>query len=349
MIATGRRRILTPEQEQDVVDRYSNSDSTATDIAKNYSVHRQTIQNALARHGVCTKANLIKRALTEEQRTLVAGHYRECGSTAKTRRVFHISQPRLRGILSEHGVVLTPGKRPTKSIDHDTFDVITPDGAYWIGFLFADGFVHYDDHGAGRLGTVLTEDDVSHVEKFRAFLKSNHEIGYDRAGKGKFPGGVSNRANARPTRRFSPRSAKLTAALVYHGMVETKALRAPSLELSASRDFWRGMVDGDGGLGTSTSKRDGTTAYFMLCGQSLLLGHFQDFLVRELNLYLEQSPTDSGIFVVSTTGSTAIDIIRLLYENSTVALERKNLRALKLLSGDLRPCEPYEHHREDRP
>ena len=93
-----------------------------------------------------------------------------------------------------------------------------------------------------------------------------------------------------------------------------------------SRDFWRGVVDGDGSLGLLASGY----AYFGLVGSRRLLEAFLVFLQSNgLGARMTIRP-DKTIFQVATAGHIAERIVSFLYENATVALDRKAASAAKI-------------------
>ena len=58
--------------------------------------------------------------------------------------------------------------------DETVFDKIdNEEAAYWLGFLYADGNI---SHTGNRLEVRLAIKDLSHLEKFRQFLKLSTEI-----------------------------------------------------------------------------------------------------------------------------------------------------------------------------
>lgn len=59
-------------------------------------------------------------------------------------------------------------------VDEHVFDVIdTEEKAYWLGFLFADGYNHQTKN---CIALRLQEEDVEILEKFKTFLKTNVPI-----------------------------------------------------------------------------------------------------------------------------------------------------------------------------
>lgn len=125
----------------------------------------------------------------------------------------------------------------TKPLNHEAFDIVTNDAAYWIGFLFADGSVIKQQKGAPQVQLRLSEIDRGHLEKFRQFLASTHVI--TTSPPGNF-GGYRSRASA----RYAVTSRRLAGRLLEMGRYEGPI----ASELAASRHFWRGVVDGDGGI-----------------------------------------------------------------------------------------------------
>jgi DNA invertase Pin-like site-specific DNA recombinase len=196
----------------------------------------------------------------------------------------------------------------TKHLNHEAFDIVNDDTAYWIGFLFADGSVIQQQKGAPLVQLRLSEIDRGQLENFRQFLDSTHAI--STSPPGNF-GGYRSRASV----RYVVSSRRLGQRLLELGRYEGPI--AP--ELVTSRHFWRGVVDGDGSIYTLK------TGYYGigLVGSQRLLDAFLGFL-RERNLSgrMTVSPHKS-IHGVSTAGHLAELIIDELYRNAATALARK--------------------------
>ena len=66
------------------------------------------------------------------------------------------------------------------NVDENYFEVInTPNKAYWLGFLYADGCILIREKNNKKsyiLEVSLNEDDTTHLEKFKMCLKSNSPI-----------------------------------------------------------------------------------------------------------------------------------------------------------------------------
>lgn len=215
------------------------------------------------------------------------------------------------------GVVPRPLRR-------DAFDALTPEAAYWCGFIFTDGTVVKRPTGASQIAVVLQKRDRKHLVKLRDFLGSDHAI------TSVAPAKVSPNVAA-------PNGGQGTGAFRYVVTSQQIADRLRALgrygpavdpELAASRDFWRGCIDGDGTIGTSCG-----IPQMKLVGSQWLLQAFVDFLGpigarRPLNVRPARS-----IYVVSTSYKTAEKVIDRLYTGATVVLDRKAARAAAILAA----------------
>ena len=321
----GPSRKVSDEQTAHIVKLYVEG-ASANLIAVNLGIPVTTIRRTLGRAGVVMRSDTRVR-LPVAEKAVVAGICASGASIEQAATLHGVSTQTVTRILRQHNVSLLMGRRPSCELDHTAFDEITPESAYWMGFLFADGCVSYDPKGSPKVRTNLGVVDRAHVEKLRAFLGSTHAISINPPGRASLGG---------PTASFGARSKRLSAALLARGMV-TKRTRVPSPELIASRDFWRGSVDGDGGLGVSSNY-----PYIFLTGQMTAISSFQEFLTQNKLVSLTPRRTKSGVFAVQTSGSTAFDIIERLYEGAAVALHRKNHRAQLILRGDLDQVLLYE-------
>jgi len=206
----------------------------------------------------------------------------------------------------------------TKYLNHEAFDIVTNDAAYWIGSLFADGSVIKQQKGAPQVQLRLSEVDRGHLEKFRHFLDSTHAIGTSPPGNF---GGYQSRASV----RFTVSSRRLAGRLLEMGRYEGPI--AP--ELTTSRHFWRGVVDGDGSIFILKTGYSGIS----LMGSQRLLEAFLRFLTeRNLSGRMTIRPHKS-IHGLSTAGYLAELIIDELYRNATTALDRKAAAAAPIIES----------------
>ncbi len=214
------------------------------------------------------------------------------------------------------------GKRKY-SLNHAAFDDPGPDARYWIGYLMADGNVF--ENGRGRLITLLS-DDIEHIDKFRSFLKSSHPIRF-RLRK------LTGRRSA--VLAFSSR--QIAIALARFGVVERKSLTAKVIGgLEMDRDFWRGVIDGDGSIGHTGPQKGYPHLQYpcvQLTGSRMIVEQFLAF-VRSISPDCRCSPRHSrSVFCCGVAGRHATATLRRLYGGCTVALDRKNAKAQKIIAS----------------
>ncbi len=252
--------------------------------------------------------------VNKDQKLQIIELYKSGESATQIARQLQVSTPTVYQWLHRLGVVLreSPGCR----LRHDAFDELTPEAAYWIGFLFADGSVGRDRR-SGQISVRVSERDRKHLVKLRAFLSSNHTIS---AAPADNYGGY----RSKPSVRLMFTSERLAHQLLSLGRYE-----GPINDLLIqSRDFWRGVVDGDGSLGILATGY----AYFGLVGSRRLLEAFLSFLKRsELGARMTIR-ADKTIFQIATAGHIAEKIVVLLYRNAAIALDRKAVSAAKIVA-----------------
>lgn len=213
-------------------------------------------------------------------------------------------------------------RKPRCTANHAAFSVLTPESAYWIGFLMADGSIL--KHRAGRyVSASCAASDGEHLESLKRFLSATHKINVWKRGPWK---GYQRQ----DLHKLSIRSDRLADDLARYGVVPRKTGHEVAAEsLLRSRHFWRGLVDGDGHIGIQTDKRTGNAFPVIgLCsaGETILhqfLAYVRSFVVFRGSL----GASGDGVKTVTITGRAATCVIAALYSDATVALKRKASKA----------------------
>lgn len=200
------------------------------------------------------------------------------------------------------------GRPRVCKIDESVFDVLGEHAAYWVGFLMADGCVH-----SNKVVINLASKDKDHLYRFREFLGSTHAISDDTLSTMGFGSGTFN--------RFTFRSTAITNRLKELGVQprKTQTAEAPP-QLAYDRDFWRGMVDGDGCLGLHSKRR--MSPRIRLKGTRRITEQFLDF-AKSIHPVWAKPRQAPGCFEVSISDRPAFAVISALYADCCVALERK--------------------------
>ncbi len=129
--------------------------------------------------------------------------------------------------------------------NNDFFEKInTEEKAYWLGFIYADGYVMRSKHDQKIVSISLSSRDINHIEKFKECISATYPIHTYKASN-------SYSKNTMYS-RISITSDKMFDDLNTHGVVENKTLilKAPDIPDNLIKDFIRGYIDGDGCITT---------------------------------------------------------------------------------------------------
>ena len=70
------------------------------------------------------------------------------------------------------------GRPRLYTLNENFFETIdTEDKAYWLGFIYADGYITKSKTGQHNLGIKLSIKDLAHLQKFALDIKTNKPIG----------------------------------------------------------------------------------------------------------------------------------------------------------------------------
>lgn len=180
--------------------------------------------------------------------------------------------------------------------------------AYWLGFLFADGFV---DKNRNRVRLDLNIDDEAHIDKFIKFLDTNYKKHYTK---------IYN------TVGIQIDNGKLKNNLIKNGCIPLKSkidTSIPEHILNNEKLFWnfvRGIFDGDGCIFKS---RNNYGIFFM--GTNNIMEQILNYnsKLKELNKYKEYK--SENCYYLRTEKYDLVKYIfdNMYYDNTLPYLERK--------------------------
>lgn len=201
--------------------------------------------------------------------------------------------------LKARGVARRPARTPPATFRADAFLAGAPEDAYWLGLLFADGWV-----SGAKIGLGLHHGDADHVAAFARFI------------------GTSNRvARYRDQVCVSLGSPELAGRLRALGM---GAPRRPHLAPLWSPDFWRGMVDGDG----SVLRYPHRGLILRLNGTLPIVAAFLAFVKKGGHVTRAIPRRHSSIWRATLGGEVAEQVVNRLYLEGRPALRRKHATAM---------------------
>lgn len=240
--------------------------------------------------------------------------YKDGVSLTKISKELHISRTHFTKYLKDNGVNII-NQQNTSDIYSDIFDVIdTEEKAYWLGFLYADGYIHKTYLELG-----LKESDLEHIKKFKEFLNTRNKICY------------------RPdthSYRIIINNKHLTDSLKNKGCIERKSylVSFPSEDIVPKhliKHFVRGVVDGDGYVGSKI------LTLGKIRGRLGLVSAVPDFLedIRlKMNWHYAKIKKDkrNSTHSIEWGGAYVIDMLDDLYKGANIYLDRKYQKYIDL-------------------
>ena len=262
-------------------------------------------------------------------------------SGLKIAKIFNVSYDAIYKLFRKYGLK-TRNCREMKlqyTCDSDFFETIdTEEKAYWLGFLYADGFIQKEGvKGCSKkVGLTLAEIDKPHIEKFKAAIKSNAKIGTYKVSGGYNLNSIYSRVIL-----CDP---KLVNDLIQKGCCEHKTdiLKFPTedkVPRELLKHFIRGYFDGDGSLSyvrpNIDVERYVPSYKIRFTGtDNILTGIMNEFMKNDVTqrLYpLTKRKPEHTVLNFEVGGNIkAYKIAKWLYKDATVYLDRKYQRYLDL-------------------
>lgn len=295
---------------------------TLTAIGEEVGTHRDVVKRHLIQAGIDYDED--QQKLQEEKRLLVIKYYEEGKSQIWIEQNLKMTRKTIREILKNVDVHYKTKSeqwriRHGNTLKEDVFDTITPESAYWIGMLYTDGHI-----GSGKRGYNiefgLHEQDREHLQKFLDYIRSSNIIQNDKRG------GYC---------RVRIGSQKMHESLQRLGFTNQKSYDVvPHKSIKGSRDFWRGCIDGDGGV-YSKDMVSYRTHHIYLCGTLDTVCEFIWFCQEYIGLTSRKYPTQrigKCLYDISYYGQEAVKIADYLYKDSTTYLDRKYQKYLEIIA-----------------
>lgn len=218
-------------------------------------------------------------------------------------------------IIKRNGIKKIGNKK--YQVDGDYFATIdSEEKAYWLGFLYADGYVRIKNNRSGQLKLKLSSKDRSHIELFNKCLSSNYPI-KDYISIIKYKDGES-KSNVSEVSIYNT---KIVNDLIYNGCISNKTflIRLPIIDISIIRHFIRGYFDGDGCI--SISKKGQPSIKIISNGD--FINDIRDYLI---NVGVSRINIRDNGRVKNLMIESKIDCLRfkeLIYNDSRIFLKRK--------------------------
>lgn len=295
---------ISEEKIQKAIELYNNGYSLMK-ITRELKLDKNTLSKQLEKRGI-RKRKKRGRKYTQFDNQILE-YYKNNESIYNISLKFGISTNAVTNCLIDHNVLDSNRTTRSNKYDKNIFKMIdTEEKAYWLGFLYADGYV---DINKG-IELTLKADDLEHIEKFKAFMKSNHKISY--------------RKNVNAY-RICITSQELAQDLTNLGCYQAKSLtlKFPTKEQVPEHlihHFMRGYFDGDGCICMNKKQ-----LIFSVLGTKEFLDKYEKIILNVLNKNKPNKRHNDGkAYNIRYGGNKQCEkIFDFLYKDATIYLKRK--------------------------
>lgn len=287
-------------------------------MAKIYKVHNTTILNYAKRIGYNTSQHKNNTPILDKKQVdYINNNYNTKSSTTLSKEI-NCSKELIKSIWKKGDK-----KGKTNYMYYSDFNyfknINTPEKAYWLGFIYADGCVYKRNNHEGLLSITLKNTDDEIIKMFKNDIKSENPIIY----------GKCKRENNKYTYyvNFTIVSEIMFNDLYLLGCRPNKSInlnKLPTIDKKLMSHFIRGFFDGDGSI---YKIKDKYIRYcFSIVGTSSFIKELVDYLNTKLfikfGLYKDKRSKD--LFSMRTTKRNSLKILyNYLYNDVSRYLSRK--------------------------
>lgn len=258
---------------------------------------------------------------------------------------------RINGGWKEEELFIPPNRKLNKhsKFNKNYFDVIDDEHkAYWLGFLWSDGYLGHRirDNGVEEynLKLSLMENDYHHLEKFNKDLDGKYNIHFYNYSKNAF------KTEQKEARLFIT-SKHMGKVLKYQYGIIPYRKDFSKIENSVAQNLIkhliRGIIDADGTIAMYEIIDNGDlrkTYSIKICGTESTLRYIEKHFIemnlvnnftRKLYKRHKEQERDNGCLNLAFAGkNNVINILNYLYQDSTIYLDRKYKKYLNMIGGD---------------
>jgi uncharacterized protein (DUF433 family) len=263
----GKKIIFSEEQKQDMIEMYKQG-YTQPEIAQKYNVCRDMIMRVMKEYNIPKWKH---RRVPDELRDKIISDYNDGMTEEQVSKKYHKNIADIRRILYDNNVEIHNfGNRGVKkwTINENYFDSIdTPNKAYVLGLLYADGYNNEQD-GYFRIRLTVSDRDI--LEKIGKEIGSNKPLRVEEIKQ-------SGKYKSRDCCILCINNLHMSQRLAELGVTQGKSLvcQFPKwLDEKLYPAFFRGVFDGDGWITQDIQKRSAG-----ICGS-------RDF-IRDASIWLE--------------------------------------------------------------
>ncbi len=325
--------IIPAEQLNQIISDYKNG-MTISDLSRKYPYRYAIIDNYLIQIGVKQRKH---SKLSQDKIQSIIDMINNGYGLTDIKTTLRIDTSTIRNIANEYGTTIErqypPRTESNKDFKDDYFSVINTEAkAYYLGLIYTDGYVRVHNN---RYFTAISLQygDKYIIEKFKEELCCGNNIYISEK--------VTNYSNGKPSKiaRFeSCNSKKMFDDLGKFNIIPNKSYdsktftNVEAIPKELYKHFIRGLIDGDGTIWHSGREYGiqivDASEQFCVDFNELL----QNSLKQELHYDIRQ--LHEHVWMVRYRRKEEVkDIIRFLYDDSSIMLKRKYTKAIEILNS----------------
>lgn len=279
----------------------------------------------------------VEYLLSDEDIDCAYKMYQDGYSSLKLQEIFKVDFKTILKAFKRKGFEIRSNKDNSRiyKVENESYfeDIDCQNKAYWLGFIYADGYVSVRKNGQKCFGVAISSKDEELLVKLNKSLNSNYKINrYITKSNGEYKSVEYS--------RLLITSDKIVDDLISHGVVENKTSIAepPKIKYELIRHFIRGYMDGDGSI--SKSNKDYRVSFL---GTDAILTYISEYLLKEgiiknINKFGKRKKGQVVSDVAYGGNIQAQRILDHLYKNSEIYLYRKFEIYKNLSEYNCRPC-----------
>lgn len=317
---------MTYEEAKELFEIYKETKSLDV-VAANSKFGRHKISHYLDHYGFKKKAIKEKtRKYNKEFVDKLYSEYKTGSSTIVLGKKYDINPSHIVRFFNREGYKLRSNKINSRRffVDETKFSEIeSEEDAYWLGFMYADGYVSVRD-GTYVVGISLGRVDENHLYEFKKYINATYDVKRY----------TSNRGYSENCEysRLAVTSEALGKNLIKQGCVlnKTDILKPPNIKRELIKHFLRGYFDGDGSLFITNGSYT-----INIVGTLEICEFFQNYLLEEglvkRKTKIDKRKKEHTVCYTRYGGNyQVLDITNHLYDDATIYLERKYIKYKEL-------------------
>lgn len=296
---------------------------SAAKIASEYKIDKESIKKRIKENcWICKKnMNIRKSGLTNTELQEIKNKIEQGMSKEKICSEYNISKVALLHHITNNKWEKT--KKKQYSFNEHYFDEIANEHqAYWLGFLYADGYILSKrketkrKNQAQSFGFSISSKDNELFDYFKQDLQSNNPVHYYQRNDG---GSYKEESICG---RILLTSQHTVDMLKKHGLLENKTffLKPPQIKKELIPAFIRGYSDGDGSVYIT---KKGTFGWSIV-GTKEILTFIQDFLNTDVKLSQRFPERQNNNYTLGFCGKNRVPaLLDIIYKDASIYLQRK--------------------------